>query len=92
MVIVHIAGCKGSKRLIVEAVWRSSSCFDDISFVKLQFYFAGYIFLSGFYKSLDCLTKRCEPFALINNLRKLAAQFLFASIVSRSRVSSSSWS
>ena len=47
VMIIHITGCEGSQGLIVEAVWRSGSGFDDIAFVKLEFYFAGHIFLSG---------------------------------------------
>ncbi len=67
---------KGSKRLTVKAVWRSCTGFDDVSFVKLEFNFTGYIFLCGLNKCLDCFTKRCEPFSFVYNLSKLAAKFL----------------
>ena len=48
----------------------------DVSFVKFEFNFTGNIFLSGFNKCLDSLTEWCVPFSLVNNLCKLAAQFL----------------
>ena len=76
MVIVHITCCEGSKRFIVKAVWRSGSGFDDVAFIKFEFYFTSYIFLCGLYECLDCLTKWCEPFSFVNNLSQLAAKFL----------------
>ena len=76
MVIIHITCCEGCKRFIVQAVWRSCTGFDDVAFVKFEFNFTGYIFLSGFNECLDCLTKWCEPFSFVNNLSKLAAKFL----------------
>ena len=76
MVVIHITGCEGSKGLIVKAVWRSCTILDDVSFVKFEFNFTGNIFLSGFNKCLDSLTEWCVPFSLVNNLCKLAAQFL----------------
>ena len=44
VVVIHITGCEGSKGLIVKAVWRSCTILDDVSFVKFEFNFTGYIF------------------------------------------------
>ena len=73
--IIHITGCEGCQRLVVQAVWRSGTGFDDVAFVQFEFYFAGYIFLCGFYESLDRFTQWCEPFSFVYNLCELAAQF-----------------
>ena len=43
--VIKIACCKGCNTLIVERVRRSRSGLDDVSFVKLELYFAGYILL-----------------------------------------------
>ena len=77
MVVIHITGSEGCKRFIVQAVWRSGSCLNDVSFVKFEFYFTGNIFLSGFYECFDCIAKWCEPFSFVYDLSKLAAEFLF---------------
>ena len=74
MMIIHITGCEGSKRLIVKAVRRGCTILDDVSFVKLEFNLTGNIFLSGLNKCLDSLTERCVPFSFVNNLCKLAAK------------------
>ena len=76
MMIIHIPGCEGSKRLIVKAVRRGCTILDDVSFVKLEFNLTGNIFLSGLNKCLDSLTERCVPFSFVNNLSELAAKFL----------------
>ena len=73
MVVIQIAGCEGSKAFIVERVRRSCAGFDDIALVELEFYFAGYIFLSLFYECLNCLAQRSEPFAFVYNLSHLVA-------------------
>ena len=74
VVVVHIACGEGSKGLIVQAVWRSGSGFDDVSFVKFQLYFAGDILLSGFHECLNRFPERSEPFAFVHDLRELVAQ------------------
>ena len=51
MVVIEITGGEGCQRFIVQAVRRSGSGFDDIAFVKLEFYFTGYIPVS--YTHLD---------------------------------------
>ena len=73
VVVIQIAGCEGSKAFIVERVRRSCAGFDDIALVELEFYFAGYIFLSLFYECLNCLAQRSEPFAFVYNLSHLVA-------------------
>ena len=75
MVVVEISGCERSERLIVEAVWRSRSGFDDIAFVQLEFYFSGHVFLGGFHECLNCFAQRGEPFSFVYDLGELAAQF-----------------
>ena len=52
MVVVKITGGEGSQGLVVEAVGRSGSGFDDVAFVKLHLYFAGHIVLGGLYECL----------------------------------------
>ena len=75
MVIIHVAGGKGSQRFIVEAVRRGRSGFDDVAFVKAEFNFARHIFLRGFHKRLECFAERCEPFSLVDDLGELGAEF-----------------
>ena len=43
---------------------------------KLEFNFAGYIFLGGVYECLDGLAQRSEPFALVYNLSQFVAHVL----------------
>ena len=71
--IIHITSGEGSQGLIVEAIRRSGSGFDDISFVKLEFYFTGHIFLSACYECADSVAQRSEPFSFIYNLGHLVA-------------------
>ena len=72
--IVHITGCKACQRLIVKWVWRSSSGFNDISFVKSEFNFTCNIFLGRFYESTKSFTKWCEPFSFVYNLSEFVAK------------------
>ena len=34
VVIIHITGCEGCQRLVVQAIWRSCTGFDDVAFVQ----------------------------------------------------------
>ena len=46
MVIILVTGREACQCLAVQRVWRSCTGFDDVTFVKLEFDFAGNIFLS----------------------------------------------
>ena len=66
--VVKITCCEACEGFTVERVWGSSSGFDDVSFVKLEFYFTGHIFLGAFNESLDGFSKWGKPFAFIDYL------------------------
>ena len=65
VVVIHITGGEGCQRLVVEAVRRCGSGFDDVAFVKFEFYFASYILLSACYECADSITQRSEPFSFV---------------------------
>ena len=75
--VVKITCCEACEGLTVERVWGSSSGFDDVSFVKLEFYFTGHIFLCGLYKSLYCFAEWCEPFSFVYDLGELVTHIFF---------------
>ena len=75
MVIVQFSCCEACKGFTVQRIWRSSSGFDDVTFVKLEFHFSCYIFLCTLDKCLNCFTQWCEPFSLIYDLGQLVAHF-----------------
>ena len=59
--VIQITGGEGCQGLTVQAVWRGSAGFDDVTFVEFEFYFTGHVFLCGLYECLDSLAQRCEP-------------------------------
>ena len=52
MMVIKITCCKGCNALIVERVRRSRTGLNDVSFVKLELHFTGYILLGGFDEGL----------------------------------------
>ena len=77
MMVIQIAGREACKGFTVQRIWGSRSGFDDITFIELELHFTGHILLSALYKCLNGLAKRCEPFALIYDLRQLVAHRFF---------------
>ena len=76
--VVEITGCEACEGFAVQRVWGGRSGLDNIAFVELKFHFSCHILLCGCHKSLDCLSKRCEPFPFVYNLSQLIGKvFLY---------------
>ena len=73
MMVVQVTCGKGSDGFVIQGIRGGGACLDDISLVKFEFHFAGYIFLSAFYESLDSLAQRGKPFSFIHDLCEFIA-------------------
>ena len=74
--VVQLSGGEGGQGLTVQGVGGGGSGFDDVAFVKLEFYLSGYILLGGFHESLNSFPEGSEPFSLIYDLGHLVAHIL----------------
>ena len=77
MVVIQITGCEACNALVVQRIWRSGSCLDDVTFVQLEFHFTGYVLLCAFDECLYCLAKRSKPFSFVYDLSKFVAKICF---------------
>ena len=78
--IIQLAGREAGDALVVQRVGRRGASRDDIALIKHQFHLSGDNLLRGVHKRGQRRAQRREPFAGVNQLRKLDRDLLLIGI------------